>query len=128
MKKITSVNLEHDFDQATYKNYVTGFILSLVCTLFAYILVVKKVIDSRWALAGVVAVLALIQFVTQLTLFLHLGKESRPKFKLLVFCFMLSVVIILVAGSIWIMYNLNYRMSFTPTQVNQYLQNQNDGL
>ena len=116
----------HDAEQATYRSYVVGFVLSLVCTLAAYLLTTNHVLSKNWALAGVVACLALIQAVTQLTLFLHLGREARPKTKLLVFCFMFMVVVILIAGSIWIMHNLNGRME-TPQQINNYMQQQDDG-
>jgi cytochrome o ubiquinol oxidase subunit IV len=110
-----------------YANYVVGFILSLVCTLSAYFMVTNHYLSNKWALAGLVGALALIQFIVQITLFLHLGKEKSPRFKLLVFAFMLTVVLILVGGSIWIMYNLNYRM-MSPNQINKYMNAQDGGL
>jgi len=39
---------------------------------------------------------------------------------------MILVVMILVGGSLWIMKNLNYRM--TPEQMNQYMIDQNGGI
>lgn len=114
-------------EPSSYSNYVIGFILSLVCTLSAYFLVTNHYVSNKWGLAGLVAILALIQFVVQIVLFLHLGKERSPRFKLLVFSFMLCVVLILVGGSIWIMYNLNYKMT-TPTQINKYMNQQDGGL
>ena len=36
--------------------------------------------------------------------------------------FMLGIVLIIVGGSVWIMNNLNYRM--TPQQMEQYLKSQ----
>ena len=61
----------------------------------------------------------------RLYFFLHLGKETKPRWKLYVFGFMVSVVLIIVFGSIWIMNNLNYRM--TPAQINQYMNSQGGG-
>jgi len=118
---------DYNPEKATLRAYATGYILSLVCTLAAYVLVAHRVISGKWALGLVVAVLALIQFLVQLTLFLHLGNETKPKFKLLVFGFMLTVVVILVGGSIWIMYNLNYRMQLSPNQINNYVKSQDGG-
>lgn len=77
-------------------------------------------------LIGATAILALAQFFAQLYYFLHLGRETKPRWKLLVLCFMILVVLIIVVGSIWIMYNLNYRMS--PQQMNTYMLNQNGGI
>jgi cytochrome o ubiquinol oxidase subunit IV len=54
--------------------------------------------------------------------FLHLGRETRPRWKLAVFLFMLGVILILVFGSLWIMTNLNYRMM--PKQMVQYMNSQ----
>ena len=112
-------------ERLTYKPYVVGFVLSVTCTLAAYFLVVRHALGVR-TLVYVIAALALTQFLVQITLFLHLGQESKPRFKLLVFGFMVTVVIILVFGSIWIMSNLNYRM-MTPQNIQHYLQAQNDG-
>lgn len=116
---------QHNDVRATHRHYVVGFIMSLTCTMLAYLLTVNHALSKNWALALVVACLALIQAGTQLMLFLHLGQEARPRQKLLVFGFMITVVFILIAGSIWIMNNLNGRMA-TPKQINNYMQEQAD--
>lgn len=105
-------------------SYITGFVLSIYLTVMAYLLAVYH-IASNHVLIGLVALLALIQFVVQLIFFLHLGSDERPRWRLVTFLFMLMVVVILVAGSLWIMANLNYHMN--PSDVNHYLQSQ-DGL
>ena len=125
MNKQSIVSL-HDPERPTYRSYVIGFVLSLVCTMAAYLLTVNHVLSQSWALAIVIAVLAITQAVTQLTLFLHVGHEAKPRIKLLVFGFMLTVVLILVGGSIWIMHNLNGRQE-TPAQINNYMEQQDDG-
>ncbi len=109
----------------TYASYVTGFMLSLALTLFAYLSVTQHLMSTN-ALVALIIGLALVQFFVQLFFFLHMGAETKPRWKLLVTSFMILVVLILVLGSLWIMYNLNYRM--TPQQVDQYLQNQNGGI
>ncbi|HEV2412529.1 MAG TPA: cytochrome o ubiquinol oxidase subunit IV [Candidatus Saccharimonadales bacterium] len=122
-------------ERATYRGslalYVTGFISSVVCTLVAYMLVWIHVNSGHetfthpFIITCIVA-LALVQFFVQLYFFLHLGHETKPRWKLLVLAFMILVVFILVFGSLWIMHNLNYRM--TPQQMNTYMINQNGGL
>jgi cytochrome o ubiquinol oxidase operon protein cyoD len=111
----------HDTDYGTARMYVTGFISSLVLTVTAYLLVVNHAF-SRHGLIAAVVVLALTQFFVQVIFFLHLGRESKPRWKLAVFLFMTMVVLILVFGSLWIMTNLNYRM--TPQQINNYMNEQ----
>jgi cytochrome o ubiquinol oxidase operon protein cyoD len=116
---------QHETNRSGYGSYITGYILSLLCTLTAYLLVVRYSL-SKWVLVYVLAGLAIVQFLIQMRLFLHLGKEAKPRLKLLVFGFMALVVLILVFGTLWIMYNLNYRMP-TQAQINSYMQAQNGG-
>jgi len=111
----------HDTDRGTPRMYVSGFVASIVLTLTAYLLVVNHAL-SRRILIGAVVALALTQFLVQVVFFLHLGRETKPRWKLAVFLFMTMVVLILVFGSLWIMTNLNYRM--TPAQINTYMNNQ----
>lgn len=120
-------------EHLTYRSYVTGFLGSLTLTLAAYVLVrshtggQEALFSHPWIL-GAVAVLALIQFGWQIYFFLHLGQENQPRWKLLILIFMLIIVLILVGGSIWIMYNLNTRMMPSPTQINNYMQQQGGGV
>ncbi len=95
--------------QPSLKSYIVGFILSIVLTLAAYFLVVEHMLTGL-ALVASIAFLAVLQIVVQLLFFLHLGKDENAYWDLHVFFFMLSVVLVLVFGSIWIMYHLNYSM------------------
>lgn len=104
----------------TVSKYVTGFVLSLILTLLAYSMVVGGATGS-WVLLTLGG-LAILQMLVQLMFFLHLGEEAKPRQKLWSFVFMAIVLLILVAGSIWIMYNMNYNMShMTPTQKETYM-------
>jgi cytochrome o ubiquinol oxidase operon protein cyoD len=109
----------------TFGTYLAGFGLSILLTLVAFELVTKHIMNGT-GLVVVIIGLALVQFWVQLFFFLHLGREARPRWKLLVLAFMMLVVLILVIGSLWIMGNLNYRM--TPQQINNYMQNQDGGI
>lgn len=108
------------------RTYVNGFIACIALTLLAYTAATSAALSNNVAI-GIVAVLAVVQCVVQLRGFLHLGHEFKPRWKLGVFVIMLSIVLILVIGSLWIMNNLNYRMMSSPSQENEYVQGQ-DGL
>lgn len=106
--------------------YVIGFLLSLLITLGAYFLVTGHIFTGV-GLSLVLGILALSQAVVQLYLFLHLDNESRPRLKLLSLVFMLLILVIVVAGSLWIMYHLNYNMlELSPEQKDSYLNSQRD--
>jgi cytochrome o ubiquinol oxidase operon protein cyoD len=89
-------------------SYVVGFGLSIFLTLCAYFVVTRGLLRGQAAMAAI-AVFAVLQFMVQLLCFLHLGRETKPRWKLGVFWFMILTVFIVVVGSIWIMDHLNYQ-------------------
>lgn len=98
----------------TLKSYLIGFIASLLLTLISFSLVAGKLL-SGYSLIYTIAGLALIQASMQLLLFLHLGREAKPRWETLIFFFMLLILFIIVLGTLWIMSDLNERgMSNVP--------------
>src|SRR5882672_6710068 len=101
--------------------YIIGFILSLILTITAYLVVVTHILIG-WVIVFVILMLAVIQLLVQLFFFLHLGQESKPRWNTIFFISTICMILVLVIGSIWIMNHLNYNMTFK--QRNQYIQNQ----
>lgn len=93
-----------------YLPYIIGFALSLVFTLNAYIAVTQAQNGVTSSLFILLVALAIGQLVVQVFFFLHLGREPKPRWNALAFITMIMVVLFIVAGSIWIMNNLNYNM------------------
>lgn len=116
MKKI---NFEKQY--VSKKPYIIGFILSLVLTFEAFILTITHTANTITLLICVLS-LAVVQLFVQLFCFLHLSQEKYPRWNLQFFVATLGIVLIVVIGSIWIMYHLNYNM--TPQQMLNYTQNQ----
>lgn len=106
-------------------NYIVGFGYALLLTLTAFWLVTSRVVDGGWLIAALVG-LAVVQLVVQLIFFLHIGNESRPRWNLTALIFMLIMLIVIVAGSLWIMNNLNYNMMMTPEQMEDYMKVQRE--
>lgn len=113
--------LEHKEENLSLGKYVSGFLLSVTLTVLAY-LFVTRISGSNNLVIGLISGLALVQFAVQLLFFLHLGDERRPRWRLGALALMVGFAFIVVAGSLWVMHNLNYRM--TPEQVNQYMRSQ----
>lgn len=99
---------EDDHGHGTYKSYTAGFLACIALTLITYFLVVGNFFTG-WTLDFVIIGLSLVQVVVQLLFFLHLGDESKPYWNLITFLFMFMVIIIVVSGSIWIIFDLDYR-------------------
>jgi cytochrome o ubiquinol oxidase subunit IV len=103
--------------------YITGFILSLLLTIGAYIAVTQHTAQGALLITIIIG-LAIAQVLVQLFFFLHLGRETKPRWKLAVLLFMLMVLGILVFGSLWIMQNLDYNM-MSPKEKDIYMMDQN---
>lgn len=101
----------------TYTSYITGFVLSLALTALAYLLVVNGYFSGVNQAIAVVIGLAIAQLFVQLIFFLHLGRESQPRWNAMALIFALIVVVVVVLGSIWIMKNLDYNMHQSDKQI-----------
>lgn len=106
-------------------NYIAGFASALILTLAAFWLVTSRVVDGVWLVAALIG-LAIVQLTVQLVFFLHVGNESRPRWNFTALIFMLIMLIVIVAGSLWIMNNLNYNMMMTPEQMEDYMKVQRE--
>lgn len=93
-----------------YAPYLIGFALSLILTVNAYFAVTQADIGITSSLFLLLMSLAVTQLIVQIFFFLHLGKESKPRWSGIAFITMVMVVLFIVGGSIWIMNSLNYRM------------------
>ena len=91
------------------KRLILGFVLSFFLLLVMYA-VIKYNIFEGFIACAIIMSLAFLQAALQLVCFLHLGSEKSPFWNSVLFVFMLAVMLIVVVGSIWIMYNLNYHM------------------
>lgn len=99
----------------TLKSYRAGFAASFILTVTSFLLVITKALSGMTLVYTIVA-LALVQAAFQLRFFLHVGQEAKPKWETLVFVFMLTILIIIVFGSLWIMSDLNMRVMSDMTK------------
>ena len=91
------------------KTYMTGFILSIILTAIPFWMVMNGS-ASNGTILGVVLVTAVVQILVHLVCFLHMNTSSEERWNLVAFVFTVLIIAILVVGSIWIMWNLNYNM------------------
>lgn len=105
--------------EGNLKTYVIGFVSSILLTLIAFILVISEILTGFGAVLAIMG-LASLQLIVQLVCFLHLGRESKPHWNLTVFAFMVVVLVIVVFGSLWIMYSLNYHVP-SPSEIEQQI-------
>lgn len=102
------IESEHKWN-TDMKPVVIGFVLSLVCTFAAYLIVSTGILRPKIYL-GAVLILGILQTAFQFIFFFSLANEKNPRWNLILFFFMGLIVFIVVGGSVWIMQNLNYHM------------------
>jgi cytochrome o ubiquinol oxidase operon protein cyoD len=108
---------EHHHDDigyhATVKGYVVGFVLSVILTAIPFWLVMGKVLPSH--LTGVIILgFAAVQMVVHMVYFLHLNAKVEGGWSMLALLFTVALVVIMLAGSIWVMYHMNANMMPAP--------------
>jgi len=100
---------DQELGHATFKSYMTGFFLAGVLSLVAYFLVEKQLFIGK-TLILTVSGLGLLQAWVVLLFFINMHKEPKPRWNSMIFLFMVMVTVMLVLGSLWIMYHLNYNL------------------
>jgi cytochrome o ubiquinol oxidase operon protein cyoD len=99
-------------EQNTLTIRVVGFISCLLLTLAAFWIVFTPAAFHLNTQGVIIAIfsLALMQFVVQSICFLKLFEEKGPRWHLVVFLSTLSIILIIILGSIWIMRHLDCHM------------------
>lgn len=93
--------------------YISGFVLSVVLTVLPLILLWMHeagghTFPTHTMLFAAFVVFAVLQMFVQLSFFLHMEDEARPRWNLMALCFALLVVAIVVGGSLWIMRTVSH--------------------
>ncbi len=99
-----------DVPHGSFRGYVTGFLLAAVLTAIPFWLVMGEVIPNKQVTAAIVLGLAIVQIVVHMIYFLHMNTKSEAGWTMLALIFTLIVVVITIAGSIWVMYHMNANM------------------
>ncbi|HKS32902.1 MAG TPA: cytochrome o ubiquinol oxidase subunit IV [Enterobacteriaceae bacterium] len=104
-----SHSTDHGASHGSVKTYLIGFILSVILTVIPFWMVMDGS-ASKAAILGTVLVMAVVQILVHLVCFLHMNTSSEERWNLTAFIFTVIIIAIVVVGSIWIMWNLNYNM------------------
>lgn len=101
--------VKYGYRKKTLTSYFIGLFLSLAFTFIAFYCVGHHVMSDT-ALYGLITGLALLQLFAQVVFFLRMNTTKDGQWNTMPFLFTIVIVLVLVFGSLWIMYNLNYNM------------------
>jgi cytochrome o ubiquinol oxidase operon protein cyoD len=94
----------------SFKSYMTGFVLSVILTAIPFWLVMSDVLGNAVHTTLIIMAFAVVQIVVHMIYFLHMNTKSEGGWTILALIFTLTLVVITLTGSIWVMYHLNTNM------------------
>jgi cytochrome o ubiquinol oxidase subunit IV len=94
----------------TFRSYMTGFVLSVILTAIPFWLVMADVLGEPRITSLVIMGFAVVQIFVHMIYFLHMNTKSEGGWTFLALIFTLTLVVITLIGSLWVMYHLNANM------------------
>ena len=111
-EKHSHTPLAADFDAARRRDlrrYSIGYALAMILTLGAFALVWQGMAAGLVALA-VLSGLAILQIAVHFRFFLHIDLQKQHRDDLYLILFTVLIMALMVAGTIWILYDQHARM------------------
>ncbi|GMM60004.1 cytochrome o ubiquinol oxidase subunit IV [Novosphingobium pituita] len=100
----------HEEAHGSMRDYVIGFVLSVILTAIPFAIVMGGLITDHHTAALVIAGFAAVQIVVHMVYFLHMNGKAEGGWNLLALIFTGVVVLIILSGSLWVMYHMNTNM------------------
>lgn len=94
----------------TLKSYVIGFVLAVILTVIPFWLVMGKVFEDSSTTAMILLAFGAVQIVVHMIYFLHMNFKSEGGWNMLALIFTVVIVVITLAGSLWVMFHMNHNM------------------
>jgi cytochrome o ubiquinol oxidase operon protein cyoD len=92
------------------RGYLTGFVLSVILTVIPFWLVMSGVLPSKSITLIVIMAFAAVQIIVHMVYFLHVDARVEGGWTFLSLAFTLILVVIVLFGSLWIIFHLNDNM------------------
>lgn len=105
---------EDGHDHGSLRSYATGFILSVILTAIPFGLVMAGGLASRMLTVMIVLGMAVAQIVVHMIYFLHMNTKSEKGWTMISLVFTIVVLVIMLSGSVWVMYHMNANMMPMP--------------
>lgn len=112
-----SASHEHDAGHKPHRQphgttaaYIKGFVFSVVLTVIPFWLVMGNVLGDTLKTDIVIMAFAAVQIVVHMIYFLHMNTRSEGGWTFTALVFTLTLVIVTLVGSIWVMYHMDQNM------------------
>ncbi|TYC49774.1 cytochrome o ubiquinol oxidase subunit IV [Rhodobacterales bacterium] len=101
----------------SFKTYMTGFALSVVLTIIPFYLVMTDALDNRLLAVAIVFILGAGQMIVHIYYFLHMNSRAEEGWLAMSLSFTVLLVVIVLSGSIWVMFHLDENMMPSHDQI-----------
>ncbi len=98
------------FPHGSMRDYVTGFVLSVILTAIPFFLVMSGIVGSGRLTAFLVLACAVAQIIVHMIYFLHMNLKSEAGWTVISLVFTIVVLVIAVIGTLWVMYHMDANM------------------
>jgi cytochrome o ubiquinol oxidase operon protein cyoD len=102
--------LEDGIPHVSVREYVTGFLLSVLLTAIPFWLVMAKVLPTPTITVLVLLGFAMVQVVVHMVYFLHMNPRSEGGWNLISLIFTAVLLVIVLIGTLWVMHHMNANM------------------
>lgn len=102
------VDMVHSQEEShgSFKSYTIGFLCSIVLTIIPVAIALGGWLEGTTN-AIVLMSAGVLQLIVQLYFFMHLREEKKPRYNLISLILGLVILVVIVAGSMWVMlYNM----------------------
>ncbi len=100
-----------------YRSYIIGFLLSVVLTVVPFWLVMADVTSNVALALTIIFVLGAVQILVHVHYFLHVTLKAEQGWQAMSLIFTLILLVIVLAGSIWVMLHLEENMMPAHEQI-----------
>ncbi|MGY2486028.1 cytochrome o ubiquinol oxidase subunit IV [Cupriavidus sp. CP313] len=111
-----SVHADEPSAHGSVRSYTIGLLLSVALTMASFAAVMTGSLPTQVAIALVVG-LCVAQLLVQLVYFLHLGTGPGQRGNTAIFACTGFLIVIVVAGSLWVMHNADINMMPTDMSI-----------
>lgn len=107
----------HSDSHASYRSYIIGFVASVILTIIPFALVMSGAEVSLGLALSVIFGLGAIQILVHVQYFLHVDLKAEDGWQVMSLVFTAIVLVIVLAGSIWVMFHLHANMMPAHEQI-----------
>ncbi|MEM7169399.1 MAG: cytochrome o ubiquinol oxidase subunit IV [Pseudomonadota bacterium] len=110
-------DLHQQGGHGSFRSYMIGFVLSVILTIIPFSIVMGGLVDSKVLAIGIVFTLGAAQMLVHIYYFLHVNARAEEGWLAMSLTFTVLLVVIVLAGSIWVMFHLEENMMPAHEQI-----------